>query len=109
VRISQPEGEAIAAFLGMNLGDFLARMTRLTGDRRGLSLIERTDGACVFYHDAPPGCQIYPVRPRQCRAFPQGWNFPGWRELCAGGNGASDEDGASVPDLIAPQGMPPSR
>ena len=28
------------------------------------------------------GCRINPVKPRQCRDFPNKWNFPGWRELC---------------------------
>jgi hypothetical protein len=22
------------------------------------------------------------VKPQQCKDFPNGWNFPGWREVC---------------------------
>lgn len=38
------------------------------------------DGACMML--AEGGCRINPVKPRQCRDFPNKWNFPGWRDLC---------------------------
>lgn len=87
VRISPPEVEAIAELLGLPTATFIAQMTHLTSDRRGLSLIERADGACLFYDDEPPGCQIYSRRPQQCRDFPQGWNFPDWSQSCPGAGG----------------------
>ena len=31
---------------------------------------------------AEGGCRINPVKPRQCRDFPNKCNFPGWRDLC---------------------------
>jgi hypothetical protein len=27
-------------------------------------------------------CRIQPVKPVQCRGFPNEWRFPGWREMC---------------------------
>lgn len=84
VRVGPEEIAAIAGFLGVAEAEFQERQTRLTADRQGLSLLERADGPCGFYVDEPPGCRIYAVRPRQCRDFPLGWNFPGWEEECRG-------------------------
>lgn len=39
--------------------------------RDSYSIGEHADGRCLFYEH---GCQIYPVRPRQCRSYPF------WRE-----------------------------
>jgi hypothetical protein len=85
VRISQAEIEKAAATLELAPETFIASFTQVTRDRRGLTLNERPDGACIFYLDDPPGCKIYGVRPEQCRNFPLVWNFPDWQTLCAGG------------------------
>ena len=80
------EIDAIADFLKMAPGEFVERYTRLTADRSGLSLIEKDDGSCVFLEASrPPACRIEAVKPRQCRDFPEKWNFPGWEKECAGG------------------------
>lgn len=87
VRLSETEIDVIAGFLGMSPGDFVERYTRLTADRSGLSLIEKADGACIFLTETrPPACRIEAVKPRQCRDFPEKWNFPGWEKECAGGD-----------------------
>ncbi len=86
VHVLPGEIDAAAFFLGMAPEEFIRRFTRLTEDRRGLSLTEREDGACVFFLDGnPAGCRIHPVKPQQCRDFPKRWNFPGWEKECAGG------------------------
>lgn len=47
-------------------------------DRRGLTLIEKPDGSCIFLEDGEPcGCRINPVKPKQCDGFPSRWSFPG--------------------------------
>ncbi|MFA6717036.1 MAG: YkgJ family cysteine cluster protein [Victivallales bacterium] len=84
VRLRDGEAEKIADFLELELHAFTAEYTRVTADRRNLSLTEKADGSCIFYEDNPPGCAINPVKPEQCRNFPQEWNFPGWRDECAG-------------------------
>ena len=79
------EGETIpiAAHLGMAEAEFLERYTRVTADRRGLSLTEAPDGACVLL--ASDGlCRIHPVKPRQCRGFPVEWRYDGCETFCAG-------------------------
>ena len=85
VRVNEAEIERIAAFLHIEVQDFINHHTVLTPDRRGLSLMEAADGSCVYYDDAAKSCRINPVKPHQCSAFPFEWNFPGWDDLCAGG------------------------
>ena len=34
------------------------------------SLIEWANGDCVFFHGESRTCQVYDVRPRQCRTWP---------------------------------------
>jgi hypothetical protein len=80
VRVSEDEIAAIAGFLGMGELDFIQRHTRLRPHRDGLALEEKPDGACIFLEGRD--CAIQAVKPRQCRDFPNGWRFPGWREFC---------------------------
>ena len=87
VRLDGEEIGALAAELGLTEDELIQHHTRLTGDRRGLSLLENADGSCVFLEETPEGaaCRIQRAKPRQCREFPKIWNFPGWEKECAGG------------------------
>lgn len=80
VKLSGKEINAIASFLGMPENEFIQQYTRLRTNRRGLSLIDQSDGACIFLDGL--NCKIQPVKPQQCRDFPNAWNFPGWRDVC---------------------------
>ncbi len=80
VRVDDAEVRRIAAFLGLSEASFIERFTRLRRDRRGLSLIEKENGECVFY--AGGACSIQDVKPQQCRDFPNLWNFPGFETTC---------------------------
>jgi Fe-S-cluster containining protein len=42
--------------------------------------MEKAGGECVFLDGRD--CRIQPVKPDQCRGFPNDWNFHGWREVC---------------------------
>ena len=55
----------MASHLGMSHDRFGRKYLRRIGSR--LSLTERGDGSCIFWDR---GCEVYPVRPRQCRTFP---------------------------------------
>jgi uncharacterized protein len=80
VKITETEITAISRHLGLAEDDFIQRYTRLRANRRGLSLIDQPDGACIFLEGQD--CRIQPVKPQQCRDFPNAWNFPGWRDIC---------------------------
>ena len=80
VRVTGTEIAAMAGHLGLSEDDFIQRYTRLTTDRRGLSLIEKENHECVFL--AGMDCRVQPVKPQQCRDFPNGWNFPGFEKEC---------------------------
>lgn len=72
----------IAQFLEMEEGAFINTFCRLQRNRRGLSLIDAPDGACIMLENN--ACRIQAVKPQQCRDFPQKWNFPGWEQRCPG-------------------------
>ena len=80
VRLTECEVTRLAAFKGMDEVEFIQRYTKLTRDRRGLSLHEQESGACVFL--VGDECTVQPVKPQQCRDFPNLWNFPGFEQTC---------------------------
>ncbi len=79
----EDEINRLAAAMGLEARSFIECYTRLTGDRRGLTLMERADGACVFLTDSGE-CRVHAVKPRQCREFPLQWYFPGVEQCCPG-------------------------
>ena len=81
VRLDPDELAPIANFLGLTVEDFIQRYTHLRSDRQGLSLMELENHACIMLEG--DACRIHPVKPGQCRGFPNHWNFPGWRQVCA--------------------------
>ena len=80
MRVTDVEVNQLAEFLGLPVEDFIQQHTQLTPDRRGLMLMEQASGACEVL--AGNDCQVEPVKPQQCRDFPNGWNFPGWQAEC---------------------------
>jgi len=80
VRASDAEIARLAAHLGLTEFDFIQQFTRLRQDRCGLALKDQPDGACIFMEKG--GCRVQAVKPRQCREFPNLWNFPGFEKIC---------------------------
>lgn len=80
VRMEGAEIDRIAVSMGLEVRDFVEKYTALRRDRTGLTLRERGDGACIFLDGVD--CRIQAVKPRQCREFPNGWNFPGFEAKC---------------------------
>ena len=80
VRLSDAEISRMAEFLGVSEFDFIDRYTRLRADRRGLALRDKPGGECIFLDGRD--CAVQPVKPQQCRDFPNGWNFPGFEKIC---------------------------
>lgn len=81
MRLSAAEADAIASHLGREPRDFIEHYTDVTEDRRSLTLVEGADGSCIML-TADNLCRINPVKPRQCRDFPERWRFPGFEALC---------------------------
>ena len=87
VKLSPEDVGRIAGFLGISEDEFIEKQTRISPDRQCLSLIEKSDGSCIYLdsaEDRPAICRIDPVKPRQCRDFPEKWNFPNWQKSCPG-------------------------
>jgi Fe-S-cluster containining protein len=80
VKLSDAEITRIAAFLGVSDFDFIQHYTRLRPDRRGLALQDKPGGECILLEGRD--CLVHPVKPQQCRDFPNGWNFPGFEKIC---------------------------
>ncbi len=80
VVLEDHEIDSIAKYLGMTVYEFIAEYTDLRANRAGLTLQEKEGGACVLLDG--DACRINPVKPEQCAAFPNRWNFKGWREKC---------------------------
>jgi Fe-S-cluster containining protein len=80
VRLSEQEISRLAEFKGMQEHDFIQKYTRLNQDKTGLALLDKKNGECIFLDGQ--NCAVQPVKPRQCREFPNLWNFPGFEKLC---------------------------
>jgi Fe-S-cluster containining protein len=80
VRLTETEISQIAAFKNLDEHEFIQKFTRLTSSRRGLALIDKPNGECVFLNGND--CEIQAVKPQQCREFPNLWNFPGFEKVC---------------------------
>ncbi len=68
VWVNKAEIAAMAAALRLEVDQFQRRYVRLVGIRK--SLIEFSNGDCVFFDNSSRSCQVYEVRPRQCRTWP---------------------------------------
>lgn len=80
VVLSEPEITRLATFKGLGEHEFIQQFTRLRADRRGLALMDKPNGECVFLEG--DDCSVQPVKPQQCRDFPNLWNFPGAERSC---------------------------
>ena len=80
MRLSDDEISRLAVFEGLGEWDFIQNFTRLAADRRGLVLLDKSNGECVFLEDG--NCAVQAMKPQQCRDFPNLWNFPGFEKIC---------------------------
>jgi Fe-S-cluster containining protein len=78
--LTEEEIRRISAYRGQSEFDFIQQFTRLTKDRRGLALMDKPNGECIFLDGEV--CAIQAVKPQQCREFPNLWNFPGFEKVC---------------------------
>jgi uncharacterized protein len=80
VRLTDVEIVRLAAFKRLGEFDFIQQFTRLRPDRLGLALKEKANGECIFLEGND--CSVQPVKPQQCRDFPNLWNFPDFQKSC---------------------------
>lgn len=80
VRLTEDEIRRLSAFKQLPEHDFIQQFTRLRPDRRGLALLDKPNGECIFLRDND--CSVQPVKPQQCRDFPNLWSFPGAEKSC---------------------------
>ncbi len=60
--------ERLASHLGLDVDTFERRYVRRVGVRK--SLIEYSNGDCVFFDPQKRNCSVYEARPLQCRTWP---------------------------------------
>ncbi|MBN2473764.1 MAG: YkgJ family cysteine cluster protein [Pirellulales bacterium] len=84
VWVNKAEIEAMAAALKMDVETFERRYVRQVGIRK--SLREFPGGDCVLFDAERRICQLYQLRPRQCRTWPfwaSNLRTPeAWEEVC---------------------------
>jgi len=80
VRLTDAEISRLAAFKDLSEFDFIQRYTRLRQDRRCLVVEDKPNGECIFLEGND--CSVQPVKPQQCRDFPNLWNFAGFETIC---------------------------
>ena len=68
VWVSDEDIERLATHLGLDVLTFERRFVRRVGIRH--SLIEYSNGDCVFFDPEKRNCSVYSARPLQCRTWP---------------------------------------
>ncbi len=68
VWVNKAEIAALAANQGLEISEFEQKFVREIGRRK--SLIEYSNGDCVFFDGKTRKCTVYDARPRQCRTWP---------------------------------------
>ena len=68
VWVSPEEIRRLAVHLDLPVEEFLRHYVRVLGNR--YSLVERSNGDCVFLDPHHRRCTVYSLRPKQCRSWP---------------------------------------
>ena len=68
VWVNKAEIARIAEHLNLDVETFEKKYVRMIGIRK--SLVEFPNGDCVFFDGKTRKCNVYEVRPRQCRTWP---------------------------------------
>jgi len=80
VCLTEKEIVRLAEFKQLSEHEFIQRFTRLRSDRHGLVLEEKPNGECIFLDGN--ACSVQPVKPQQCRDFPNLWRHPEAENQC---------------------------
>jgi Fe-S-cluster containining protein len=90
VWVNKAEVQALAASAGLDAAQFEKKYVRQVGIRK--SLIEMPNGDCIFFNARKRHCDVYDIRPRQCRTWPY-WESnvstpEAWQRTCQSCPGA---------------------
>lgn len=85
VWVNKAEIEQLAELLDIDVEAFEQLYVRSIGIRK--SLVEFSNGDCVFFDNEARKCSVYETRPRQCRSWPF-WKSnlrtpKAWADTCA--------------------------
>ena len=80
VKVTSVEIGRMAEYVALDEDSFIQRFTQLNSDRSGLALQNKANGECIFLEGND--CRVNPVKPQQCRNFPNLWNFPDFQKVC---------------------------
>ncbi|MDD2599045.1 MAG: YkgJ family cysteine cluster protein [Kiritimatiellae bacterium] len=83
VLLAEGEDEKIAAFLNLDIYQFIEQYTEVVISRQQLTLTEQANGRCIFLQDDNL-CRIQAVKPIQCTSFPYEWRDKNVEKHCAG-------------------------
>jgi Fe-S-cluster containining protein len=105
VWVNKSEIEAIASALKLDVEQFEKRYVRQVGIRK--SLVELSDGDCVFFDSDRRTCEVYDVRPRQCRTWPF-WESnlrtpEAWEQTCESCPGANHGPVVPLREILVQQ------
>jgi Fe-S-cluster containining protein len=93
--------EALAASAGLAVTEFEKKYVRQVGIRK--SLIEMPNGDCIFFNARTRRCEVYEIRPRQCRTWPFWESNVGtpdaWQRTCEDCPGAGTGPFASPEEI----------
>jgi Fe-S-cluster containining protein len=103
VWVNNQEIAALAARLGLDVAEFEAKYVRRVGIRK--SLVEYSNGDCVFFDGGARKCTVYEDRPRQCRTWPF-WDSnirtpETWRQTCEVCPGSGQGQLVTVEQILA--------
>lgn len=103
VWVNTEEIAALAKHFGLSIEAFEQQYVREIGARK--SLIEYENGDCVFFDNKTRKCNVYELRPRQCRTWPF-WDSniatpEAWKETCQVCPGSGHGNLYSVEEVLA--------
>lgn len=87
--VNKSELARIARFLGLTEDEFISAYVDLN-QRPLFNLKLKENGECIFLNSYNR-CDIYSVRPQQCRDFPHLWRVKDFDKLCPGVEGIEEE------------------
>ncbi|MBN1587190.1 MAG: YkgJ family cysteine cluster protein [Candidatus Omnitrophica bacterium] len=83
VYINMEERKAIAKYLGITPGELVDTYCEQKDGWTYLKAKQNKDLDCIFLN-RKHGCEIYPVRPKQCADFPYKWRYENITDECPG-------------------------